>query len=312
MKGLAELKNKIVKAPHLNIFKIGTWVTMGLFATFLLVYIFVGDEMLNYFPLLILFAFGSPFISLMISKAMVKRAYNIRMIGNGGARTEKEQLVVDTVTLLSEKLNLQKLPEIGIYPSNDINAFATGASKNSAMVAVSQGLLNNMNETEIIGVLAHEMSHVVNGDMLTSTILEGFVSAFSIVIILIVNILLSNNRKNNRVGGAIASTATFYWLRGVLNFFGRILASWYSRRREFAADKLAAEITEPTYMKSALVRLQEISEGRISLQDSDREFASFKITNNFSMGNIFGSLFASHPSLEKRIEAIERMENKEI
>ena len=85
MKGLAELKNKIVKAPHLNIFKIGTWVTMGLFATFLLVYIFVGDEMLNYFPLLILFAFGSPFISLMMSKAMVKRAYNIRMIGEGGA-----------------------------------------------------------------------------------------------------------------------------------------------------------------------------------------------------------------------------------
>ena len=104
MKGLAELKNKIVKAPHLNIFKIGTWVTMGLFATFLLVYIFVGDEMLNYFPLLILFTFGSPFISLMMSKAMVKRAYNIRMIGEGGATSEKEKLVVDTVTLLSQKL----------------------------------------------------------------------------------------------------------------------------------------------------------------------------------------------------------------
>ena len=208
---------------------------------------------------------------------------------------------------MSEKLNLQKLPEIGVYPSNDINAFATGASKNSAMVAVSQGLLNNMNETEIIGVLAHEMSHVVNGDMLTSTILEGFVSAFSIVIILIVNILLSNNRKNNRVGGAIASTATFYWLRGILNFFGRILASWYSRRREFGADRLAAQITDPSYMKSALLRLQEISEGRVNLQPNDREFAAFKITNNFSMGG-FANLFATHPSLERRIAAIERME----
>ena len=307
MKGLAELKNKVVNAPHLNIFKVATWATMGVFATYLLIYIFAGEEMLKYYPLLIVFAFGAPLVSLMTSKASVKRAYNIRMIGNGGARTEKEQLVVDTVTLLSEKLNLQKLPEIGIYPSNDINAFATGASKNSAMVAVSQGLLNNMNETEIIGVLAHEMSHVVNGDMLTSTILEGFVSAFSIVIILIVNILLSNNRKNNRVGGAIASTATFYWLRGVLNFFGRILASWYSRRREFGADRLAAQITEPAYMKSALVRLQEISEGRVNLQPNDREFAAFKITNNFSMGG-FANLFATHPSLEKRIAAIERME----
>ena len=307
MKGLAELKNKVVNAPHVNIFKVVSWATMGVFATYLLIYVFAGEEMLKYYPLLIAFAFGAPFVSLMTSKASVKRAYNIRMIGNGGARTEKEQLVVDTITLFSQKLNLQKLPEIGVYPSNDINAFATGASKNSAMVAVSQGLLNNMNETEIIGVLAHEMSHVVNGDMLTSTILEGFVSAFSIVIILIVNILLSNNRKNNRVGSAIASTATFYWLRGLLNFFGRILASWYSRRREFGADRLAAQITEPAYMKSALIRLQEISEGRVNLQASDREFAAFKITNNFSMGG-FANLFATHPSLEKRIAAIERME----
>ena len=307
MKGLAELKNKVVNAPHLNIFKVATWATMGVFATYLLIYIFAGEEMLKYYPLLIAFAFGAPFVSLMTSKASVKRAYNIRMIGDGGARSEKEKLVVDTVTLLSEKLNLQKLPEIGVYPSNDINAFATGASKNSAMVAVSQGLLNNMNETEIIGVLAHEMSHVVNGDMLTSTILEGFVSAFSIVIIIIVNILLSGNRRNNRAGNAIASTASFYFLRSCLNFFGRILASWYSRRREFGADRLAAQITEPAYMKSALVRLQEISEGRVNLQPNDREFAAFKITNNFSMGNMV-NLFSTHPSLERRIAAIERME----
>ena len=306
MKGLAELRNKIIKVPHLNIFKLGTWVIMGLFATFLLIYIFVGDEMLNYFPLLILFAFGSPFISLMMSKATVKRAYNIRMIGESGARTEKEKLVIDTITLFSQKLGLQKLPEIGVYPSNDINAFATGASKNSAMVAVSQGLLNSMNETEIIGVLAHEMSHVVNGDMLTSSILEGFVSAFGLIATL--PFLMGGN--NNRGRRAASSMATYYIVRNVANVFGKIVSSAYSRRREFAADKLAAEITEPAYMKSALLRLQEISEGRVSLQDSDREFASFKITNNFSMGNIFGNIFASHPSLEKRIAAIERMENK--
>ena len=306
MKGLAELRNKIIKVPHLNIFKLGTWVTMGLFATFLLIYIFVGDEMLNYFPLLILFAFGSPFISLMMSKATVKRAYNIRMIGESGARTEKEKLVIDTITLFSQKLGLQKLPEIGVYPSNDINAFATGASKNSAMVAVSQGLLNSMNETEIIGVLAHEMSHVVNGDMLTSSILEGFVSAFGLIATL--PFLMGGN--NNRGRRAASSMATYYIVRNIANIFGKIVSSAYSRRREFAADKLAAEITEPAYMKSALLRLQEISEGRISLQDSDREFASFKITNNFSIGNIFGNIFASHPSLEKRIAAIERMENK--
>lgn len=308
MKGLAELKNKIIKVPHLNIFKIATWVTMGLFATFLLIYIFVGDEMLNYYPLLILFAFGTPFISLMMSKATVKRAYNIRMLGESSPRTEKEKLVIDTITLFSQKLGLQNLPEIGVYPSNDVNAFATGATKNSAMVAVSEGLLNNMNETEIIGVLAHEMSHVVNGDMLTSSILEGFVSVIGLIVSL--PFLLGGN--NNRGRKATSSIATYYLVRNAANFLGKIVSSAYSRRREYGADKLAAEITEPLYMKSALLRLQEISEGRLSLQDSDREFASFKITNNFSMGNIFGNIFASHPSLEKRIAAIERMENKEF
>ena len=307
MKGLTEIKNKIIKVPHLNIFRLGTWVTMGLFASFLLVYIFVGDRMLDYFPLLILFAFRTPFISLMMSKATVKRAYNIKMIGEGGVSSEKEKLVIDTISLFSQKLGLQKLPEIGVYPSNDINAFATGASKNSAMVAVSQGLLNSMNETEIIGVLAHEMSHVVNGDMLTSSILEGFVSAFGLIATL--PFLMGGN--NNRGRRAASSMATYYIVRNIANIFGKIVSSAYSRRREFAADKLAAEITEPAYMKSALVRLQEISEGRIALQDSDREFASFKITNNFSMGNL-ANLFASHPSLERRIAAIERMENKEL
>ena len=303
MKGLAELKNKVVNAPHVNIFKVVSWATMGVFATYLLIYMFAGEEMLKYYPLLIAFAFGAPFASLMTSKASVKRAYNIRMIGDGGARSEKEQLVVDTVTLLSEKLNLQKLPEIGVYPSYDINAFATGASKNSAMVAVSQGLLNNMNETEIIGVLAHEMSHVVNGDMLTSSILEGFCSAFG----LIITYLILNRRRNDRTGGAAASMASFYAIRSGINVLGRFVASAYSRRREFGADRLAAQITDPSYMKSALLRLQEISEGRLNLQDSDREFAAFKITNNFSMGG-FTALFATHPSLERRIAAIERME----
>jgi len=307
VKGLAELKNKVVNAPHLNIFKVATWTTLGAFATFLLVYVFVGDQIFNFTPLLIAFAFGAPFISLIMSKSTVKRAYNIRMIDNGGARTEKEQLVVDTITLLSEKLKFEKLPEIGVYPSNDINAFATGPSKNSSMVAVSQGLLDNMNETEIIGVLAHEMSHIVNGDMLTSTILEGFVSAFSIIFSLLIYLLLSSGKKNSRAGGAAASMASFFAIRKFFNLLGRIVASWYSRRREYGADKLAAQITDPSYMKSALVRLQEISEGRINLQPNDREFAAFKISNNFSM-NGFAKLFATHPSLEKRISAVERLE----
>ena len=116
-----ELKNKVVNAPHVNMFKVASWTTMGVFATYLLIYVFAGEEMLKYYPLLIVFAFGAPLVSLMTSKASVKRAYNIRMIDNGGARTEKEQLVVDTVTLLSEKLNLQmhKITPIKLSPRQE-------------------------------------------------------------------------------------------------------------------------------------------------------------------------------------------------
>lgn len=307
MKGLAEIRNKEIKVPHLNIFKIGAWVTMGIFASFLLIYIFLGNEIINYFPILIIFAFATPFISLMMSKASVKRAYNVRLIGENSVSNEKEKLVVDTITLLSQKLELQNLPEIGVYPSNDINAFATGASKNSALVAVSQGLLNNMNETEIIGVLAHEMSHVINGDMLTSSILEGFVSAFALIATL--PFMMSRSSNNNRGGRAISSMATYYMVRNIANIFGKMVSSAYSRRREYGADKLAAEITGAAYMKSALLRLQDISQGNVRLQDKDREFASFKITNNFSTSSL-ANLFSTHPSLKNRIEAIERLEER--
>ncbi|CAL7882713.1 zinc metalloprotease HtpX [Fusobacterium necrophorum] len=306
MYGLSQIRNKQIKVPHFNIFKIGTWVMMGIFASYLMIYLFLGQEILNYSPFLLLFAFATPLFSLWISKSSVKRAYQIRMIGEGGAKNEKEQLVVNTIQLLSEKLELQKVPEIGVYPSYDVNAFATGASKNSALVAVSQGLLQTMNETEIIGVLAHEMSHVVNGDMLTSSILEGFVSAFALIATIP---FLFGRSENNRGGRAGSSFMTYYMIRNIANFFGKLVSSAYSRRREYGADRLAAQITGAVYMKSALIKLQDISQGRISLQAEDRRFANFKITNNFSSGGL-ASLFASHPSLENRIEAVERLEQQ--
>lgn len=304
-RGLQELRNKEIRVPHFNFLKLSFWVGMGVFASFLMIYIFLGQEMLNYFPLLLIFAFATPLISLMSSKSMVKRAYRIRPLGLQDYHSEKEKLVVDTIVMLSEKLNLRNLPEMGIYASYDVNAFATGASKNAALVAVSQGLLERMDETEIIGVLAHEMSHVVNGDMLTSSILEGFVSAFAMVATL--PFLMGRNNRNERGRGAGASMMTYYMIRNVANIFGRMIASFYSRRREFAADRLAAEMTGAIYMKSALQKLQALHQGQIPLQNSDREFASFKISNNFSMAGL-GNLFATHPSLEKRIAAIEELE----
>ena len=303
MYGLSQIRNKQIQVPHLNIFKIGTWVMMGIFASYLMIYLFLGQEILNYFPLLLLFAFATPLFSLWMSKASVKRAYHIRLIGEGN---EKEQLVVDTIQLLSEKLKLQKLPEIGVYPSYDVNAFATGASKNSALVAVSQGLLQTMDETEIIGVLAHEMSHVVNGDMLTSSILEGFVSAFALIATIPFLFGRSDNNRGERAG---SSLMTYYLLRNIANFFGKLVSSAYSRRREYGADRLASKITGAVYMKSALMKLQDISQGRVNLQAEDRRFANFKITNNFSMGGM-ANLFASHPSLENRIEEVEKLEQQ--
>ncbi|MCA9451048.1 MAG: M48 family metalloprotease, partial [Nitrospira sp.] len=174
--------------------------------------------------------FGGAFISLAFSKQMARAFIDCTQITE--PRTQAERLVFDTVQKISEKLNIS-MPEVWIYESPDPNAFATGPTRNNSMVAVSTGLLNNLNEGEVRAVLAHEMGHVYNGDMFTTTVLAGLMNTFVYFISRFIYRQVAE--RNEALGFGV-----YIVLQIVLSVLAMIPISWWSRRREFAADRFAA------------------------------------------------------------------------
>lgn len=240
------------------------------------------------------FGFGGAFISLLISKPMAKWSTKARVIqGNEGAT---ESWLVQTVQTLSLRAGI-KMPEVAIY-DGEPNAFATGASKNNALVAVSTGLLASMSHEQVEAVLAHEVAHVENGDMLTLTLIQGVMNTFVMFIARIVGyaidkVLLKN--ESDRPG--IAYSITVLVMDIVFGVLASMIVAAFSRHREFRADAGAAKLmgnTKP--MISALQALQGLH-GEASLPKNMQAFG-------ISGGGSFMSLFASHPPLEKRIEAL--------
>lgn len=237
--------------------------------------------------------FGS-FISLMMSKGLAKRQMRVQIIENPGNKTE--QWLLMTVRRQAEKVGVG-MPEVGIFDHPTPNAFATGANKNAALVAVSTGLLHAMNREEVEAVLGHEMSHVANGDMVTSALIQGTINSFVIVFARIIATLLTRNQKDR--GNFGAYFATYIVLQIVLGFLGSIVVMWHSRHREFAADRGGAELAGRQKMIAALQRLQ-------MAQEHSNESA---ITNEFRAFGIvaMNGLFASHPPLTRRIAALEAL-----
>ena len=245
--------------------------------------------------------FGGAFISLWMSKGLAKRSMGVQVIEQ--PRTSQEQWLFDTVSRQAHKVGIT-MPEIGIFNSQTPNAFATGARKNNALIAVSQGLLKHMNEDEVEAVLGHEMAHVANGDMVTQTLLQGvlntFVIFFSRVVAHLVNSLLSRNgnRQGGR-GGGMAYYLTSTVMQIVFGFLATIIVMWFSRWREFHADKGGADLAGNEKMISALKRLQEAN----SSEDLPGQMAAFGISGGFAKG--FQKLRMTHPPLEERIAALE-------
>ncbi|NUJ97893.1 protease HtpX [Candidatus Gracilibacteria bacterium] len=243
------------------------------------------------------------FVSLFLSKWSAKRIYNIELLTkqNYSSFSPKEVLFYNTVLEISEKNHI-KMPELGVYISPDPNAFATGATKNSSLVAVSSGLLDSMEKNEIEAVVAHEMAHILNGDMVTMTLLQGILNTFVIFISrVIANIADAYFGKEEKGPSFI-----YYIVSFVLELFLGILASfvvmWFSRKREFRADEGSAKFVGKEKMIQALEALKRVSSVQI---DTETKFASFKI-NAKKKGGI-KSLLASHPSLEKRIENLKNL-----
>lgn len=244
------------------------------------------------------FGFGGAFISLLMSKWMAKRAYNVQIIEQ--PRSEVEHWLLSTVTRQAQQAGIG-MPEVGIYDSPDMNAFATGASRNSSLVAVSSGLMYSMTRDEAEAVLAHEVSHIANGDMVTMTLLQGVVNTFVMFFArIIANIISSAMSRDNEEGGGLGGIAYFgvvMVLELVFGILASIIVMWFSRYREYRADAGSARLVGKEKMIAALQRL-----GQGSQAELEGSLAAFGINGRGS-----SELFMSHPPLEKRIESLRNL-----
>ncbi len=248
--------------------------------------------------------FTGSFFSLAISKWMAKMAYSIQIIEK--PTTESEIWLLETIQRQAMKSGIP-MPEVGIYESPEVNAFATGPSRRNSLVAVSSGLLRSMRKNEVEGVLAHEVSHIANGDMVTMTLLQGILNTFVVFLSRIAayfidQALRKNDEESSGPGlGYLIASIVCQIIFGVL---ASLIVMAYSRHREFRADADAARIWGKEPMLGALKRLQQISTGELILDDRSEAISAFKISGK--TGGIM-SWFASHPPLEERIAALERI-----
>lgn len=247
-----------------------------------------------------LFGMGGSFISLAMSKWIAKKATGAQVIEIPSNPTE--QWLYDTVKRMAEKAEIG-MPEVAIYNSPDMNAFATGMKKNSALVAVSTGLLENMAKEEVEAVLAHEITHVACGDMVTLSLIQGVLNTFVIFLSRMAANVINNFFSSDEEGGGLGFfgyMAVTIVLELILGLFASIIVMWFSRKREFTADKGAAYLTGKEKMVSALRRLQAHHEPS-HLPD---QVAAFGIRPK--EGGM-ASLFRSHPPIEDRIAALEKL-----
>jgi len=240
--------------------------------------------------------FGGAFISLLISKWMAKRAMGVKVIDQ--PRTEAELWLVNTVRSQAQQAGIG-MPEVGIFDSPEPNAFATGANKNSALVAVSTGLLNNMRRNEVEAVLGHEISHVANGDMVTLTLIQGVMNTFVFFLARVIGFVVDRVLlKNERDGVGIGYMATVIVAQLVLGILAGMVVAWFSRQREFRADAGGAHLAGTNSMVGALEALRRVH----TPTALPERMQAFGIRSGPPQG--WQKLFMSHPPLEERIAAL--------
>ena len=239
--------------------------------------------------------FGGSFISLAISKWSAKRSMGVQVIISPS--NPREKWLIETVKRQADQAGIG-MPEVGIFPSNSVNAFATGLSRNNALVAVSSGLLSQMTTEEAEAVLGHEVAHVANGDMITLGLIQGVVNTFVIFLSRIIGFFVDRVILKNERGLGIGYFISSIVAQMILSVFATMIVMWFSRRREFRADEGGADLAGREQMIAALKRLQGDS-----ADDLPAEFAAFGISGGRPTG--FRALFMSHPPLEERIAALE-------
>jgi heat shock protein HtpX len=272
-------------------------VVLGVVASLLGVNRFLTANGLNLTALLgfaLIMGFGGAFISLLLSKPIAKWSSGVRVITQPG--NADEAWIVSTVHALADKAGIGR-PEVGIF-EGEPNAFATGAFKNDALVAVSTGLLQGMTRDEVEAVLGHEVAHIANGDMVTMTLIQGVMNTFVVFLSRVVGYMVDSFlRKNDseNTGPGIAYYVTTFVLDIVLGFLAAIIVAWFSRQREFRADAGAAQlIGRRQPMINALARLGGMVPGELP-----------KSVASLGIGGSVGQWFSTHPPIEERIAALQ-------
>ena len=240
--------------------------------------------------------FGGSFISLLMSKWMAKRSVGAHVIEVPANLTER--WLVDTVQRQAQQAGIG-MPEVAVYDAPEINAFATDWNRNSALVAVSTGLLNGMSQDEAEAVLGHEVSHVANGDMVTLALIQGVVNTFVIFLSRVIGYIVDRVVFKNERGGGIGFFITSLIAQVVLGILASTIVMWFSRRREFRADAGGARLAGRGKMISALERLAQQSGEPAQLPEAVKEFG---ISGKAGWG--LKRLFMTHPPLEERIAAL--------
>jgi heat shock protein HtpX len=256
-----------------------------------------GLDYANLFEMCFIWGMGGAVISLLFSRVFAKMMMGVQVIdpNTGGELGD----LVRTVHNLARAARLPAMPEVGIYDSPEVNAFATGPTKARSLVAVSSGLLRTMDRAQLEGVLGHEITHIANGDMVTLTVIQGVVNAFVFFFAKLAAIAVANAGRDDREGNRGSSFMVEFLFRWIFGLVGMMVVAWFSRWREFRADAGGARIAGREKMRSALQRLRSYSE---AVDTSHASMAAFKINGGGMM-----TLFATHPPLEERIRRLEEM-----
>jgi heat shock protein HtpX len=267
---------------------------------------YIEQSGINYQTLMatcLLWGMVGSFISLALSRIMAKWMMGVKLIDPKSPG--RYEWYIHTTYEISKRAGLSTMPQVGVFESPDVNAFATGPTKNRSLVAASSSLLETMSKDEIEGVIAHEVAHITNGDMVTMTLVQGVINAFVMFFARVIAYAVAQNVKDS--AKQIVHTLTIIVLQIAFGFLGMIVVGWFSRKREFRADAGSAKLVGANKMKAALQALQRIH-GKIQLpEEQHQSVAALQISNNYSKSN-FAMLFSTHPPLEERISALDRRE----
>ncbi len=268
----------------------------------------------NYFPqgglaglavFCLVWGFAGAFISLALSRLMAKWMMGVKVIPPNTSDPHLRGLV-ETVHELARGAGLPRLPEVGIYQSDDVNAFATGPNKSRALVAVSTGLLQRMGSREVAGVLGHEVAHIANGDMVTMTLIQGVINAFVLFLSRVLAFVIGQAlRSRDDRGGGVIEFLLVIVFQIVFSILGSVVVCWFSRQREFRADAGGARLAGRESMINALQALGRLHNPQLAAAEAHRaqSFQSLKISGQ--AGGLM-ALFATHPPIAQRIARLEQ------